>query len=233
MEVCVTEKKTDTVDTLIDDIQRFYEDADAKLEAGIKKERHLISCLGCTTPHCCYQKLLVSFWDVLPLARFLNNSDQVSATLLKQLAELGPRMEGSSSSAWFDERIPCVFLQDDKCAIYPYRPMECRTQYVVSPPKDCGEPGGKLVKTIDDEPLLNIALAYGRGVHKVLGLKETEMRVLMGAMPRVLSIALHVFGTESDHRGYIRRQVWPSQRRIDEGWFDGDNPFSERASSVQ
>lgn len=41
---------------------------------------------------------------------------------------------------YFSLRIPCPFLEDQSCGIYPHRPMKCREYLVTSPPSNCASP---------------------------------------------------------------------------------------------
>jgi hypothetical protein len=41
---------------------------------------------------------------------------------------------------YFYQRIPCPFLEDESCSIYPIRPLICREYLVTSPPEHCFDP---------------------------------------------------------------------------------------------
>ncbi len=38
------------------------------------------------------------------------------------------------------ERIPCPFLEEERCSIYSIRPLICREYMVTSPPEHCFDP---------------------------------------------------------------------------------------------
>ena len=222
-----------TVSDLIADIENYYKTIDVSMRRALAKDAkandRCVSCPSCTTPHCCYQKLVVSLWEVMPAARWLISQKLATIGLRASLLDIGTKMEAVSNVAWFEDRQPCLFLEEDRCSIYPHRPVECRTQFVISPPEDCGAPKGKLVQVVDDKPILAQTIVFGTNVHKVLGLKENKMRMLMGTFPRLLAIMLEIMIDNAvDHRKFIRRLKWPSTRAIEEGWFDGKNPFSDR-----
>jgi hypothetical protein len=40
---------------------------------------------------------------------------------------------------WLQQRIPCIFLVEDKCTVYPYRPWVCRSHFVSSPAAQCSD----------------------------------------------------------------------------------------------
>jgi Fe-S-cluster containining protein len=41
---------------------------------------------------------------------------------------------------YLHQRIPCPFLEDESCSIYPIRPLICREYLVTSPPEHCFDP---------------------------------------------------------------------------------------------
>jgi Fe-S-cluster containining protein len=48
--------------------------------------------------------------------------------------------------SYFALGVPCPFLRDESCSIYPYRPSICREYLVTSPPERCGAIDGALVR---------------------------------------------------------------------------------------
>ncbi len=59
-------------------------------------------------------------------------------------------MDGSSlvdqplrnlAAEYFRLRIPCPFLEDERCGIHPVRPLACREYLVTSPPAACAGVG--------------------------------------------------------------------------------------------
>ena len=41
---------------------------------------------------------------------------------------------------YFYQRLPCPFLEDESCSIYPIRPLVCREYLVTSPSEHCADP---------------------------------------------------------------------------------------------
>jgi hypothetical protein len=41
---------------------------------------------------------------------------------------------------YFYKRVPCPFLENESCSIYPIRPLICREYLVTSPPQYCADP---------------------------------------------------------------------------------------------
>jgi Fe-S-cluster containining protein len=49
---------------------------------------------------------------------------------------------------YFHLGIPCPFLEDEACSIYPERPLVCREYMVVSPPERCTDPRSREVLVV-------------------------------------------------------------------------------------
>jgi len=114
---------------------------------------------GCT--HCCHQLVSLNIFEAealttwirsLPEARQQHLADRFHQTLLKISA--AGLIDRIVSEDWFVEsttarqlavdylykRIPCPFLENDACTIYPMRPLICREYMVISPPEHCYDP---------------------------------------------------------------------------------------------
>jgi Fe-S-cluster containining protein len=68
---------------------------------------------------------------------------------------------------YFGLGVPCPFLRDESCSIYPYRPSMCREYLVTSPPEQCATLGRTPVDRIPVGVRLSEALANLAG--KLLG----------------------------------------------------------------
>lgn len=49
---------------------------------------------------------------------------------------------------YFDQRIDCPFLEDERCSIYLHRPLACREYLVTSPSHHCDQPTSETVKRV-------------------------------------------------------------------------------------
>lgn len=186
-----------------------------------------VSCSSCThaSPGCCSQKVMITFHEALPIARYLRRLGLDTPELRDRLLELGNAMEGTDRVQWFDSRRPCVFLVGGRCSIYDVRPVACRTYFVKTPHENC-QPGAADNGVAFANMSEAIAQSMGRArvIHQAMGLRETNKRILIGAMPRLLLIALEAWD-RSDAEDFIRLQTWPSDDDIRARWFEGDNPF--------
>lgn len=76
-------------------------------------------------------------------ARFTSAIQQLDkAGLMPQLQnanELSDDEYLSIATAYFKQQIPCPFLEDESCSIYPERPITCREYLVTSPAENCSQ----------------------------------------------------------------------------------------------
>ncbi|HWE97846.1 MAG TPA: YkgJ family cysteine cluster protein [Tepidisphaeraceae bacterium] len=71
------------------------------------------------------------------------------AGLLERLTDPRHAREGSAlSEEYWRLRLPCPFLENESCSIYPDRPIACREYLVVSPAAHCAEPTSENVRAI-------------------------------------------------------------------------------------
>jgi Fe-S-cluster containining protein len=106
--------------------------------------KNKISCKkGCAA--CCHQAVSCSQKEAALLAKQIKEGNvEIDLTLLEKQAENLKVLE--SIEFW---RLPiperkCVFLSDENtCMAYKYRPLVCRTHFVLSDPKICATPDGK------------------------------------------------------------------------------------------
>ena len=85
----------------------------------------------------------------------------------------------SLAIAYFQLGVPCPFLRDESCSIYPYRPSICREYLVTSPPERCATFGRAPVARIPVHVRMSQALATLTG--KLLG-REPEVVPLTTAL---------------------------------------------------
>jgi Fe-S-cluster containining protein len=221
------------IDDLDDALQQIGQSAErgARHISKNKYDGRPVSCHRCTEPGCCYQKIGVHLWEVLPIARELIRQGRNTPELRAKLRETGDRMEATSKSDWFDAHVPCVFLENKRCTIYSVRPVNCRTYFVFSPPEYCSAATGTEVAVLANEDILDRAVLYGRDVHTAMGLRETNKRMLLASLPRALDIMLEALDRD-DWREFIRRQHWPSDKNMVD-WFEGVNPIRERLYQIR
>ncbi|WP_165219889.1 YkgJ family cysteine cluster protein [Aquisphaera insulae] len=139
------------------------QDAEARLEAVGRR----VSCrAGCGA--CCRQLVPVTEVEARHLADLVASlppprRDAVLARFeasVARLAEAGlletlrkpdsvPRSEREAVGlAYFEQGIPCPFLEDESCSIHEERPLICREYLVSSDPALCSDPGGGRVEGV-------------------------------------------------------------------------------------
>lgn len=139
------------------------ERCDSRLQqaiAGVTGAGREIRCrAGCDA--CCRQLIVVSPLEARPIAAFVAQRPELAARAAARidgwkdrlggdpdLAErfrefdaaegyLPSREGGALEAAYWRAQIPCPFLEEGRCAIYPVRPFSCREHYVVTDPALC------------------------------------------------------------------------------------------------
>ena len=71
---------------------------------------------------------------------------------LVQLSETRTQLSDADmepiNQAYYAQRLPCVFLEDESCSIYEFRPAACREYLVTSPAKFCQDMTDPAVKPV-------------------------------------------------------------------------------------
>jgi Fe-S-cluster containining protein len=203
------------LDEIIDEIQRWQHDViDVTVQRRLKltlaaEPRRRIGCRDCAVPACCRVMLYAPLCDALPAARRLRRDGRDTPEMRARLREVGDAMEANDQDSWFEAQRPCVFLDGPKCSIYQQRPVECRRMLVASPAEWCLPPRRNIV-FVNTIELLEASLTNGHQLHGLLGLKETPRRLLYGAFPRLVLIALEATDPGVEFREHVRRQRWPT-----------------------
>ena len=65
---------------------------------------------------------------------------QALGEITRRMESGQPDVGGELAAAYFAEGVPCPFLEEQACSIYPHRPAVCREYLVTSPPSHCREP---------------------------------------------------------------------------------------------
>ena len=109
-------------DILLAQTQAACERFDARVAA--LEPRDLACGKGCF--HCCYLSVGATFGEALYVARFLRD---VRPDLIPRAQESAERFRSlATSTDRFHAALPCPFLAADKtCAVYPVRPLACRS----------------------------------------------------------------------------------------------------------
>lgn len=89
---------------------------------------------------------------------------------------------------YFELGVPCPFLQDESCAIHPFRPAICREYLVVSPAENCKTPFTKEIRRLPLSIKLTEALAR-------------VSAELMGGEPRAVPLSMALRWVKEHPRG--------------------------------
>ena len=180
----------------------------AMSENEIRSQGAEISCtMGCGA--CCRQPVPISEAEVYQLAELVESMEEPRRSVVKEkfsraadhfrsigwfdriaeLAELPkpddpdmvPKELIAEALTYFQQGIPCPFLEDESCSIHESRPLACREYLVTSPAENCANP---TAATIEKVPIL---LHPSRAMRKV---GETGLLSRWGILPLVRALEL-------------------------------------------
>ena len=126
-----------------------------------------ISCrAGCGA--CCRQPVPISESEVYQIAELVGNMPEPRRGKIREkfkkgcehLARIGwfQKLEATVTASaevrqsvlneYFEQGIPCPFLEDESCSIYEERPLVCREYLVTTPAENCKTPRPDNIRTI-------------------------------------------------------------------------------------
>jgi len=120
------------------DVLRY--DLSIKFELKIRSELHKLGCQITCGPGChwcCYHPILISILEGIIIYRWLVGNGKLTLELRNRLKDTAKQQFETSMEILVLSLIPCPFLCDTKCSIYPTRPLICRAYYAVSDPHYC------------------------------------------------------------------------------------------------
>lgn len=151
------------VSAIVPLMRRLGEEAQALEERQSVEAGRTISCQkGCAA--CCRMLVPVSAPEAFALRDYVQTLPEAEQTRLaqrfaiirtallarglwKSLIDMGESSNPADDAAlepinraYFELRLPCVFLEQDVCTIYEQRPAACRELLVTSPPDWCQNP---------------------------------------------------------------------------------------------
>ena len=153
--------------TNITEILPVIQSLESSLIEGVAEQYaaagHAVSCkLGCAA--CCRQLVTVSIFEAEALAAWIrglpaDRQQELEERFHQALSKLAAAglIDRMVNEDWFGktdsarklaidylyERIPCPFLEEERCSIYSIRPLVCREYMVTSPPEHCFDPSTK------------------------------------------------------------------------------------------
>lgn len=129
-------------------VQDFYAKYDAALPKLLSGEK--VTCQkGCSA--CCFQLIGVFPTEAINIfASMVSLGDDGLRDLIRRCF-LASRDLFAMPNIYdcFRLHVPCVFLQNNLCQIYPWRPIVCRYYFCLSDPKSCSGPMLSGVKLLD------------------------------------------------------------------------------------
>ena len=115
-----------------------YKTIETALAHAFAESPHTISCIGCTAAHCCHQNVEITETEAAVIGQFCREQKiTIPRQYLREQLTYGRENISSADCS------ACVFLKDNKCGIYPVRPVNCRIHNVVGPIENCDTKNNK------------------------------------------------------------------------------------------
>lgn len=126
-----------------------------------------ISCeAGCGA--CCRQPVPISETEAFELAELVEKMPEDKRTKVKKrfdeafehfykigwfekldaTAGMDNKKRQEVVKEYFEEGIPCPFLEEESCSIHPNRPLSCREYLVTSPAENCSNPSADKIRMV-------------------------------------------------------------------------------------
>lgn len=203
-------------------VRRFSAEIDRRLVRGLavfRAQGHKVSCTDCTNTACCLQPVFVHLAGALPIAEVLHESETDTPNYRARLLREGIAMERASRDDWFDDEHLCVLHDGKRCTQYDLRPVACRAYFVTTPSATCSPPSGAEVSALDFNDLIDRGSYVYQSIHRDLGLRENEFRLMCCSLPRAIWIWLEVLDRAKAGKPwhkFVNHQPWPNERTIRE-----------------
>jgi Fe-S-cluster containining protein len=182
--------------TLIKIAEQAAKFAEELIEAVKKIDQPRLACHeGCAW--CCYMEVGVTVPEVVRILDYLEQNfsreelNKLKATVINQ----DEQTRQLNKLQRLQARLPCIFLQDKKCTIYPVRPLSCIgwnsmdeatcKQYVKNPEKKQGRLR-QSAKAYQSQRVISIAADMGLGKALHAENLDSHLMRLTGAMRLLL-----------------------------------------------
>jgi Fe-S-cluster containining protein len=182
---------------------------DREIARSVETGRTPTCAKGCS--HCCREELYAPRAEAEAIVDWLDSSaphvlDGLKARIAAWLAWYRSEFPAlvargiARRDAFYSHGPACPALVDDTCAIYPVRPMFCRTHYVTSPVDAC-RPGGDPARL--DAPIQRMTTLFARAAP--IG---TRLRALVEAQGADFQATVHLLPEWLAHLLGVEQQPW-------------------------
>lgn len=133
-DILAQQSTPDGLNAVVENACGFAENTTLKLR---DPETPAVACKeGCSW--CCYQAVPVTAVEAFRIVRFLKTQldKNKGKKVINKTCELDKLTRGLTPKARDKKRVACAFLQDDRCVVYPVRPLTC-AEFTSFNVKDC------------------------------------------------------------------------------------------------
>ncbi len=137
---------------------KFYKqviaEASPQIE-GWEKAFGLKHVCGAGCDYCCYQSIEIYNFELIPIIKYIKSNKmeylfkeavRAANVIDKELPPIPFKNEGENGREVLEFKLkyrslnmPCIFLKDKKCSIYPVRPVNCSVYFSYGKPELCGQ----------------------------------------------------------------------------------------------
>ncbi len=160
----------------------LHEMVDGMIKKSIEAES--ISCGGCREAYCCRLHIVTCLSEARLIKGYVESREgrlQIDRDLMNRQYEFERLYDGNYNRlVWeWEELLPevdrsCVFLKDNRCEIYPVRPLSCRLHWSAGAVEDCAVLGGKYIAhlVVPGEEMMSAVMQMNKIVGLVSALRE-------------------------------------------------------------
>lgn len=125
----------------------FYKTVDAQVQTDIAAANRPVSCkLGCDA--CCRRVISISVFEAVNLLHAFSQDSFRAGRLNKVWPKVADQMailqKGTTADDMRELGTECVFLMDNQCIVYNWRPCTCRVQTSFSDASQCAIPDAEI-----------------------------------------------------------------------------------------
>lgn len=223
----------------------FQQMTDAFINLSVQRAEvngQKVSCkAGCGA--CCSQPVPISEVEIYNIAEVVGKMDEPRRSEIKQrfadayahfesinwfgrMADLATEVRinknkevmadlNKLSIEYFEQNIPCPFLEDNSCSIHPDRPIACREYLVSNDPLSCSEPSADKIKKIDlvAKPSNSMKFVGGTGKFTKLGVVPLVSSLHLAAESQENTTRRRGEAWLSDFFGHLTKQSIPTGKK--------------------
>lgn len=121
-------KKSTSLDSLLQAVSFVHKEIDEFFSRTCSKYQIKLACKAGCTAYCCRYLIAISPPEAFHVKKFLENTstDEKLQIIREKIQSAATSASGLTWKQFINARFSCPFLEQNRCLIYPARPMVCR-----------------------------------------------------------------------------------------------------------